>query len=124
MIGLNIKIILYLKNYIIPHKLSFINELEQINYWHNFLIKNLLKRDIYIKLGLDDYQIHEDIVFYFKRVKANVELLFSPFLLIFIRYYNGDIDNYKKNINTYLNKLKGLIYTEYYLNEEKKKKGR
>ena len=27
-------------------KLSFIHELEEINYWHNFLIKNLLKRDI------------------------------------------------------------------------------
>ena len=43
------------KNYIIPdrcHKLSFINELEQINYWHNCLIKNSLKRDIYKKIWI------------------------------------------------------------------------
>ena len=118
MIRLNIKIILYL----IKHsKLSFINELNGINHWHNFLIKNLLKRDIYKKFGSDDYQIHMEVVFYFERVKTNVELLlFSSF----IRYYNGDIKNYKKNINTYLNKLKGLIYAEYYLNEEKKERMR
>ena len=90
------------KNYIIPNwhsKLSFIDKLKDINHWHNFLIKNLLKRDICKKFGLDDYQIHKDVVFYFKRVKYTVESLFSPFSLTFIRYYNGNIENYKKNIN-------------------------
>ena len=83
------------KNYIIPNrcsKLSFIYELKEINHWHNFLIKNLLKRYIYKKFGLDDYKIHEDVVFYFKRVKSNVDSLIPSF----IRYYNGNIENYKK----------------------------
>ena len=47
-------------------------------------------------------------------------LLFSSFSS-FLHYYNGNTDNYKKNINTYFDKLKGLIYTEYYFNEEKKR---
>ena len=109
------------KNFIMPNmysKLSFIYELKEINHWHNFLIKNLLKRKIYKKFGLDDYQIHKDVVFYFERVKSNVELLIPSF----IRYYNGNIKNYKKNVNIYFNKLKGLIYTKYYLNEEEKRK--
>ena len=68
------------KNYIIPDwfsKLSFIDELKQINHWHNFFIINLLKRNIYKKFGLDDYKIHKDVVFLFF-------------------YYNGNIENYKK----------------------------
>ena len=39
------------KNFIIPErhsKLTFIEELKEINEYHNFIIKNLLKRDIYI----------------------------------------------------------------------------
>ena len=73
---------------------------------HNFLIRNLLKRKIYKKFGLDDYQIHKDVVFYFERVKSNVELLIPSF----IRYYNGNIKNYKKNVNTYINKLYRILF--------------
>ena len=50
------------KNFIIPErhsKLTFIEELKEINEYHNFIIKNLLKRDIYKKFGLDDYRIHK-----------------------------------------------------------------
>ena len=56
------------KNFIIPErhgKLTFIEELKEINEYHNFIIKNLLKRDIYKKFGLDDYQIHKKIIHYF-----------------------------------------------------------
>ena len=70
------------KNFIIPErhsKLTFIIELKEINEYHNFLIKNLLKRDIYKKFGLDDYEIHKNVLHYFEMFKINVELLFSPF---------------------------------------------
>ena len=77
-------------------KLSFFNELEKINYWYNFLIRNLSKRNIYRKIGLDDYQIHKDIVFYFERVKSSVELLSFSSFPSFLCYYNGNIENYKK----------------------------
>ena len=39
------------KNFIIPErhsKLTFIEKLKRINEYHNFILKNLLKRDIYI----------------------------------------------------------------------------
>ena len=48
-------------------------------------------------------------------------LLFSPFRLTYLCYYNGNIENYKKNIKTYFNKLNDSIYTEYYLNEKKER---
>ena len=111
------------KNFIIPEthsKLTFIIELKEINEYHNFLIKNLLKRDIYKKFGLDDYRIHEKIIHYFDLMEYIVEsLLFSPFRLTYLCYYNGNIENYKKNIKTYSNKLNDSIYTEYYLNEKR-----
>ena len=46
------------KNYIIhiSLKAQFINDLENINYRHDYLIKNLLKRNIYKKYELDDYK--------------------------------------------------------------------
>ena len=49
-------------------------------------------------------------------------LLFSPFGLAYLCYYNGNIENYKKNINTYINILNDYIYTEYYLNEANRRK--
>ena len=39
-----------------------------------------------------------------------------------IRYYNGNVENYEKNVNTYIKKSNDLIYTNYYLNEEEKEK--
>ena len=49
-------------------------------------------------------------------------LLFSPFSLTYLCYYNGNIENYKKNVMTYINKLNDLIYTDYYLNEANRRK--
>ena len=51
-------------------------------------------------------------------------LLFSPFRLTYLCYYNGNIENYKKNIKAYFNKLNDSIYTEYYLNEKKRGRGK
>ena len=77
-------------------KIKFIDELKHVNYWHNFLIKNLLKRNIYKKYGLDDYEIHKKVVYYFKRLKTVVYLLIHSPFSEFIYYYNGNIINYKK----------------------------
>ena len=43
-------------------------------------------------------------------------LLFSPFGLTYLCYYNGNIENYKKNVMAYIDILNDLIYTDYYLN--------
>ena len=118
---MNIKIILYLIGVINYH---FFNELKKIHDWHNFLIKSLLKRAIYKKIGLDDYEIHIDVLHYFELFKTSVELLLFSSFSSYLCYYNGNIENYEKNIMTYFNILNDLIYTEYYLNEEKKERMR
>ena len=108
-------------NFNIPErdaKLTFIKKIKEINKYHNFILKNLLKRNIYKKYGLDDYQIHKDIIHYFDSMKYDVDsLLFTPFGLKYLCYYNGNKENYEKNVNTYLNILNDLKYTDYYLNE-------
>ena len=75
--------------------------LKKINDWHNFLIRNLLKRAIYIKIGLDDYEVHKDVLHYFELLKIRVELLLFASFSSYLCYYNGDIKNYKKIIMTY-----------------------
>ena len=88
------------RNFIIPErnrKSTFIGDLKRINEYHNFILKNLLKRDIYKKFGFDDYRIHEKIMHYFDLMEYIVDsLLFSPFRLTYLCYYNGNIENYKK----------------------------